>query len=333
MDLSVVYILAYVLMLLVVGYMLPFLNKRKIATMSAWVLAVVTVMVSVLVTWKSSPLLTMVLIVSLQLVSMKVVVAVETYNGDNGLSWFQWLAFSLGWFGMRPGLFEKLPSTALAYDTLLIKGLSRILIGYVFLLISAALERHESLHDFFLPQVSLLIGLSLMLHFGVLNLSAAFWRSSGVDVTELFRSPYRSKSLKEFWGARWNIAFSEMTALVAYRPLKRRLGVENAITVSFLFSGLLHEVAISIPARSGYGLPLLYFGIHALAMHLERKSFFVQKIIAHNFFSRIWVMTLLILPMPILFHERFIAEVLVPLRDVILGVCVQCKLTTVMPLT
>jgi hypothetical protein len=128
----------------------------------------------------------------------------------------------------------------------------------------------------------------------------------------------RFHSLKEFWGKRWNIAFSEMTALIAYRPLKTKIGVEKAVIVSFLLSGLLHEIAISLPVRAGYGLPLIYFGIHAFAMHLEAKSPIIQKITRHKFLSHVWVMTLLVLPMPLLFHPAFMQHVLIPLRTLLL---------------
>jgi D-alanyl-lipoteichoic acid acyltransferase DltB (MBOAT superfamily) len=163
-----------------------------------------------------------------------------------------------------------------------------------------------------------LAGLSLILHFGILNLSTALWRRLGVDVSELFRSPYKARSLKEFWGKRWNLAFSEMTALIAYRPLKYKIGAENAVIISFLVSGLLHEIAISFPVSSGYGLPLLYFIIHAVAMQLEAKSLFVKRLLSHRLLSHIWVLSLLVIPMPILFHRAFVSEVLIPLREMLL---------------
>jgi alginate O-acetyltransferase complex protein AlgI len=250
---------------------------------------------------------------------MKIVVIAETYSGRNGLKPFQWLAFSVGWFGMRAPLFEKLPAQPLAYSRLIWKGLSRIVTGLCLLYLSAAAGQYPGAAKYFLPQLLLLVGLSLILHFGVLNLSTASWRHLGVDVTELFKAPYKATSLKEFWGKRWNIAFSEMTALIAYRPLARQTGSGKAILASFLLSGLLHEIAISLPVRAGYGLPMLYFIIHAVAMQLEAKSPWVQRITQHKILSHIWVMAWLIIPMPLLFHSKFIAEVLVPLRNLLLG--------------
>ena len=91
----------------------------------------------------------------------------------------------------------------------------------------------------------LLPGLSLIVHFGVFDVLAGAWRRAGVDCTPLFRSPLRSASLGEFWGRRWNLAFSEMTALAVYQPLVLRIGRRPALAASFLGSGLLHELAIS----------------------------------------------------------------------------------------
>lgn len=281
MDLTWLYISCYILFLLVAGYLLPFVEKKRLARTSAWVIAVVTVLVSTFATLDQSPLIRMLIIVFLQLLSMKIVVVTESFSGENRLKVFQWMAFSLGWFGMRPILFEKLPSSSLPLIPLVLKGVSRIVIGLFLLYLSTIIEPYPEAEMFFFPQLLLLIGLSLILHFGILNLSTAGWRSAGVGVSELFRSPYKSKSLKEFWGRRWNIAFSEMTALIAYRPLKDKISPNKAMIASFLLSGLLHEIAISFPVNSGYGLPLLYFTIHAFLMYIEGVSVIVKKIISH----------------------------------------------------
>jgi hypothetical protein len=318
MDLTWFYISGYALLLLVAGYFLPFLQQKNMARVFAWVIAVVTVLASSMFTSAQAPLVRMVIIVFFQLLSMKIIVAVESYPGGNRLKPFQWMAFALGWFGMRPVLFEKLPAKSLPFMQLVLKGASRIIIGFFLLYLSTVLEQYPYLVKFFLPQLLLLAGLSFILHFGILNLSTAGWRALGVNVPELFRSPFKSKSLKEFWGKRWNIAFSEMTALIAYRPLKNKIGVEKAMIASFLLSGLLHEIAISLPPQAGYGLPLIYFGIHACAMQLETRSRLIQKITQHKLLSHVWVMTLLILPTPLLFHPAFMQHVLIPLRTFLL---------------
>src|SRR5260221_578585 len=45
--------------------------------------------------------------------------------------------------------------------------------------------------------------LSLILHFGVCLIVAAGWRAAGFDVDDIFREPWSSRSLAEFWSRRW----------------------------------------------------------------------------------------------------------------------------------
>jgi D-alanyl-lipoteichoic acid acyltransferase DltB (MBOAT superfamily) len=88
-------------------------------------------------------------------------------------------------------------------------------------------------------------------HFGIFNFVAGTWRLAGIDCRTLFLAPLRSTSLVEFWGQRWNLAVSQMKALAVYRPLVSRYGRGLALVASFLCSGLLQELASSVPVRAG----------------------------------------------------------------------------------
>ncbi|MDB5257421.1 MAG: rane protein [Chitinophagaceae bacterium] len=319
MDHSLIFLIVWSSLLLLTGYLVPFVNNQRKARIIAWGIAVVTTVLSVNFTSNDPPLLRMLVITSLQLLSMKGIVMVETYSIKPKLLFVQWIAFAQGWFGMRPTPFESLVSTPrppIFY--FIFKGITRILFGILLLYLAQVCSW------LYLSQLLLLVGLSFILHFGILNISTGLWRALGVDVKELFIKPYASRSLKEFWGKRWNMAFSEMTALAIYKPLVGRWGKINAMIVSFLFSGILHELAISFPVKSGYGLPLLYFTLHAALMYLETKSKQVQKITSHPIASHLWVMGWLILPLPILFHKYFILWVAQPLANFILhGISIQ----------
>jgi hypothetical protein len=319
MDLIILALIGWSVFLLIIGYTLPYANNIRVARIIGWCIVISTTILSIAITAQESPTYRMITIASLQLLSLKIIVLVETYRGKPNLTIIQWLAFALGWFGMRPNLFETFPSKSLNnVIPFIIKGITRMLIGLLLLKASVYLQIHYSVTNF-LYELCMLVGLSFILHFGILNLSTASWRFSGVDVKELFRSPYKAKSLKEFWGKRWNIAFSEMTAIVVYKPLKIKYGIPIALTASFLFSGLLHEIAISFPVNTGYGLPLLYFVLHGLAMYTEGKISLVKEIISHSVLSHVWVFAWLILPMPLLFHHTFIVEIVEPLRDFIMS--------------
>ena len=132
----------------------------------------------------------------------------------------------------------------------------------------------------------------------------------------MFRAPLASFSLREFWGRRWNIGFSEMTALGVYRPLRSRLGTSGATFVGFVFSGVLHELAITVPVMESFGLPLCYFALHGCAMQvesqLERRGFVFRD---HVVAARVWTTAWLVLPLPILFPESFLRQVLWPMIE------------------
>ncbi|ABG60353.1 membrane protein [Cytophaga hutchinsonii ATCC 33406] len=305
---------------MLIGYFIPYINNLYFARALAWLIVMGTALVSITLTLSAAPIYRMIAIASLQLISMKVIVLVETYRGKPTLTYLQWLVFAMGWFGMRPRLFETFPSSPLPdVMAFVVKGISRIIIGLLLLIASVYAEKEFSAVYFFY-ELLMLVGLSFILHFGILNLSTASWRFSGVDVKELFRAPYKATSLKEFWGRRWNMAFSEMTAVVVYKPLKNVYGITAAMIASFLISGLLHEIAISFPVKTGYGLPFLYFIMHGLVMLAESKISLVKKIILHPIAAHIWVFAWLILPMPLLFHKTFIIEVVQPLRDFIVHI-------------
>src|SRR5690606_24532884 len=67
--------------------------------------------------------------------------------------------------------------------------------------------------------ILLMTGFSLLVHFGCFSLLAAAWRIAGFDTRALFRAPLHAQTLAEFWGRRWNLAYSEMIALCVIRPV------------------------------------------------------------------------------------------------------------------
>jgi alginate O-acetyltransferase complex protein AlgI len=163
-----------------------------------------------------------------------------------------------------------------------------------------------------LATILVLPGLSLLLHFCLCNLLAAAWRLRGVACDALFREPWRSQSLAEFWSRRWNLAFSQMTAIAVYRPLAERWGRGAALMAGFVVSGLLHEMAISMPVRAGFGMPLLYFMIHGVLVLVERELERRGRRLS-GWVGRTWAAVWLVAPLPLLFHRHFVAQVIWPL--------------------
>lgn len=261
----------------------------------------------------ADPLILMFLYITATFLSLKIVVAHNHLGRDKQLNFSQWLVFCYLWFGMNPLPFKQFPSKSLDdFSGYLIKGASRILIGLLLIIgmdfIYANI--HGGQYDFFL-HLSYLIGLSLILHFGVLQMAAGNLRYLGVPVTLLFKDPIKSKSLDEFWSKRWNIAFVELTTIAILRPLKKKLGNRTAFWASFIFSGLLHELAISLPVNSGFGKPLLYFFLQAFFIIVIEKQFMSKM--THPVLKSLWVLTCLFLPVFLLFHEQFIHQIIIPL--------------------
>lgn len=153
-----------------------------------------------------------------------------------------------------------------------------------------------------------MIGLIFMLHFGIMHLLSAFWQAQGMSATAVMKNPAASTSLTEFWGRRWNIAFRDLAHQFVFRPVALRWGHTTALWMTFLVSGLAHEVVISIPAGAGFGLPTIYFLIQAVGISLERtlwqkRSRPFKWLLTHGF---------TLLPLGLLFHPPFVQRVMLP---------------------
>jgi hypothetical protein len=283
----------------------------------SWVLLVFSIFVVHLIFLHQGAIIRMLAIIATTFTAMKVIAVAEGYKGKPlTLSFKQWLVFATGWAGMRAQPFETLGTKPLPGAWGMIRfGISRVVIGLLLILLAHKLVLLPINHRLAYVLVSgvLLIGLSLILHFGILSISAGGWRLQGVNTYLLFRQPATATSLTEFWSKRWNIAFSEMTSVAIFRPLKNKMGSAMALMLAFAFSGLLHELALSVPVNSGYGLPLLYFIIQGMLVLFE-KAMTIRKVrfLDNEIIARLWVFFWLVVPMPLLFHEQFIKQIVWP---------------------
>jgi D-alanyl-lipoteichoic acid acyltransferase DltB (MBOAT superfamily) len=244
---------------------------------------------------------------------MKGIVTVEYLRmGGTPLSVSRWLAFAAGWPGMQPALFAQPRASQAGALSLFVRGVVRAALGAALFVLACVVTR--TTRSPLLASILLLPSLSLMLHFGLFNMVAAMWRALGIPAAPLFDAPLRSTSLTEFWGRRWNLAFSEMCQLAVYKPLAPWLGRGPATAAAFAFSALLHELAISVPVKTGFGLPLLYFALHgALTVFEKRMRKNGSGWPASALWGRVWSVFWLVTPMPILFHPAFLRQVLWPL--------------------
>jgi alginate O-acetyltransferase complex protein AlgI len=97
-----------------------------------------------------------------------------------------------------------------------------------------------------------------------------------------------------------------------FRPLARRWGIHWASLTVFIFSGLIHEMMISVPARGGHGGPLLYFTLNGFGVWVETISSWRKLTLKWPVIGRIWAMALVLVPLPLLFHRPFQNQVVLP---------------------
>jgi len=157
-----------------------------------------------------------------------------------------------------------------------------------------------------------MIGGVMTLHFGVFHLLSCFWRSRGIEARALMHAPLRAANLAEFWGRRWNAAFRDLTHRFLFAPLASRLGTRTAVAGGFAFSGLVHDVVISVPARGGYGGPTLFFALQGAALLAERSAIGRRWGLGRGAIGRAFTVAMLVLPVYWLFHPPFVERIVLP---------------------
>lgn len=263
------------------------LGPLPLARAFAWLTLLGGVVVLFPLDW--DPILRMVALCSFLLAAMKSLVYIEWAARGRRLTWGRYLVFAFLWFGMDPGAFIK-RRDKVEWRSHLRIGLGCMVAGTVgALIVRGAGWTHLLL---------LFIPMSIGFHYGALRVLTGGWRALGYPVRTLFRNPLASTGLADFWAARWNLGYSHMMARVVMRPCERLVGTRVAMFIVFMVSGLLHEIAITVPVASGYGLPTLYFLLQGIAVELERR-------VIPTRLRRGWAILLIVLPIGLLFPPAF----------------------------
>jgi alginate O-acetyltransferase complex protein AlgI len=307
--------------ILMVSFALTRIRPLGLARVAAWLFFVLAVGTLILICHSAPPLYQVAAIIGVLFPAMKAIVTIETLAmGETPLRPWQWFAFAAGWLGTRPTLFASVGAPVRSgAGELIWFGASRTLLGvglvalarWLWLVLTPELGEFGAAC---VVSVFLAPGVSFMIHFGVPHVVAGVWRLAGVDCRALFRSPFKSHSLSEFWGRRWNLAFTEMTTLTVYRPLSKVVGGRVAMAGVFVWSGLLHELALSVPVNAGYGLPTLYFLLHGSLVYvergLERLGWPIDRL---GWVGRVWTVLWVVVPLPLLFHLPFVRGAVWPI--------------------
>ena len=225
------------------------------------------------------------------------------------VAWWRHVGYLLAWPGLDAPAFLTKRSTNRPSRAEWAFGAAKCVLG-IALFFGAG--RFASFDEPYLVGWIGMIGMVLILHFGFFHLLSCAWRSVGVDARPLMDKPLTSCSLSEFWGRRWNTAFRDLTHRFLFRPLTPWLGARGAIFGGFVFSGVVHDVVISMPARGGYGGPTLFFTVQAVGMLFERSA--VARRFGLGRGLRGWAFTMAVLLVPVywLFHPPFVENIVVP---------------------
>lgn len=230
--------------------------------------------------------------------------------GDSRLGRMVWLAT---WPGISVEPFRR--RQRLRPDPgLLTGGLTRVLVGVAAGLLLAS---HAALLPVQLTGWAGIACLLLVVHLGLLDLLTAGLHRLGFAAARPFDAPWRSRTLAEFWGRRWNAPFAEMNRLLLLPAARRRLDSRGAVLAAFAASAFLHEMAISYPVRAGWGGPSAYFLLHGVLVTAE-PSLGIRR--WPSYLARAWTWAWVLVPLPLLFHAPFRDGLVVPLFLLIGGI-------------
>jgi hypothetical protein len=112
---------------------------------------------------------------------------------------------------------------------------------------------------------------------------------------------WRTRSLADFWGRRWNLWFSDWFRYSILSQLRRRPVL--ALIVIFAISGVMHEWVINVPlycltGAAWFGSMMVYFPLQAVGILVERR--FLN---GHDSLKVIFAWFVILAPAPLIMNE------------------------------
>lgn len=247
---------------ILLGPPVAMMRSEMARRLTGWLLLASLVAATHFILCEASAVLRMFGICCVLLAGMKGLVYAEWARAEK-LSLVNYLVFATCWFGMDPASF-KARRTGLGWKNDLVTGTVLTLVG----LLGCWLVWHQQ----WLWVLAMFVPMSIAFHFGVLRLMKAALRLAGYPVRTLFPNVLKAQGVGDFWSRRWNVGYSQMMQRLVGRPVAQLVGESAGMMAVFIGSGILHELAITLPVRAGYGMPTLYFTLHGLLTLLERKT-------------------------------------------------------------
>jgi len=224
-----------------------------------------------------------------------------TLTGLKELNFKSAAIYTTAWIGMNPIEFTTKEQVKYTFT----KGILSLLIGAVIFYLSLIQT------DMTIKAILVFTAVLFIFHFGLLDLNAQIWAALGRKTKPIMNEPWKALSLAEFWGKRWNMAFRDAAHQILFKPIRKSFGVKFAILSVFIFSGLVHETVISLPAEGGYGGPMVYFLLQYLGLCIQKEY--------THFDNRFVTWLFLVMPLPLLFHKAFFLNVFIPFSNAIGG--------------
>lgn len=119
----------------------------------------------------------------------------------------------------------------------------------------------------------------------------------GIHTPLLSDAPYRSRTLAEFWGRRWNGVISGILRERCFDPLARRSTIV-ALVAAFLVSGALHGYLTLVSLTPALALPAMAFFLVQPPLIVAERKLKVRR--WPPIAARAWTIGLLLLTSPLL---------------------------------
>jgi Membrane bound O-acyl transferase family len=120
----------------------------------------------------------------------------------------------------------------------------------------------------------------------------------GAELPKLHDDPIRSRTLREFWGQRWNLSVRDMLHEHCFRPLVSRFGVSTALLGTFVASAVLHFwLALAALGLASAASMAGYFLVQGALALLERRLAVRDW---REAVQRAWTAICLLVPLPLL---------------------------------
>jgi len=262
----------------------------------------------------------MLIIIIVLFMVMKVCVFMMPKSGASQLTWFQTFLFFFFWPGMQPARFRERKS-GLDWWKDAFWGTFFLILGALWSVgVKASVD--AGLSPAFAGLLSL-PGISMMGHVGGLRVLRGALRKVGYDVEQLFTDPFLADSMADFWGTRWNLAFSDMNRFVFVAAMRTALeddlGVSKAragqigVFTAYAASALLHEFGITVPVWAGFGGPSFYFLVQGFCVIVEKQPAVAQWREKFPTIARLFAIVAIAAPFPICFVVPFRTEIALPL--------------------